>query len=136
MGAHNGRAVSDRPPNPDFVGRSDELALFGRAFADARAGVPSILLVGGDAGIGKSTLISEAADRAGVDLYVGRCVPIGGDVIPLAPLADLLRQIRRTSPDLLTESEHLAPLARWLDPAPTRPPAIAGQAACSSRSSR
>ena len=110
--------MPDRPQNPDFVGRTEELALFERAFADGRAGVPSILLVGGDAGIGKSTLIGEAADRTGVRLYVGRCVPIGGDVIPLAPLADLLRQVRRTSPDLLTESEGLAPLARWLDPSP------------------
>lgn len=105
-----------RPQKPAFVGRTDELALFERAFADGETGVPSILLVGGVAGIGKSTLIAEAAGRAGVDLYVGRCVPIGGDVIPLAPLADLLRQLRRTSPDLLTESERVAPLARWLDP--------------------
>ena len=75
--------MADRPQNPDFVGRIDELAVFERAFADARAGVPSTLLVGGDAGIGKSTLIAEAAERAGVNLYVGRCVPIGGDVIPL-----------------------------------------------------
>jgi len=108
--------VPDRPLNPHFVGRSDELTLFERAFADARAGVPSVLLIGGDAGIGKSTLLAEACHRAGVSLYVGRCVPIGGDVIPLAPLADLLRQVRRTSPDLLAESERLAPLARWADP--------------------
>ena len=109
-------AVLDRPLNPDFVGRTDELALFERAFGSARGGAPSILLIGGDAGIGKSTLIAEAAERAGATLYVGRCVPIGGDVIPLAPLADLLRQVRRTHPDLLTESERLAPLARWVDP--------------------
>src|SRR5688500_3029599 len=108
-------AVPDRLHNPDFVGRTDELALFERAFANAAEGVSSTLLVGGDAGIGKSTLIAEAAERAGVHLYIGRCVPIGGDVIPLAPLSDLLRQIRRTNPTLLTEAEHLAPLARWLD---------------------
>ena len=107
--------MADRAQNSDFVGRVDELVVFERAFADARSGVPSSLLVGGDAGIGKSTLMAEAAERAGVHLYIGRCVPIGGDVIPLAPLSDLLRQIRRTNPTLLTEAEHLAPLARWLD---------------------
>jgi DNA-binding CsgD family transcriptional regulator len=107
--------VPERPESPDFVGRADELAVFERAFLAARSGLPSTLLVGGDAGIGKSTLIAEAAARAGVHLYVGRCVPIGGDVIPLAPLSDLLRQIRRTSPALLAQSERFEPLGRWLD---------------------
>ena len=96
--------MPDRLETTDFVGRIDELARFERAFTDARAGVPSVLLVAGDAGIGKSTLIAEAAERAGVKFYIGRCVPIGGDVIPLAPLADLLRRIRRGSEDLLTDS--------------------------------
>jgi len=115
-----GSAVSDRSPNPDFVGRTDELALFERTFASAGEGVSSTLLVGGDAGIGKSTLTAEAAQRSGVTLYVGRCVPIGGDVIPLAPLVDLLRQVRRTQPELLDRAE-LAPLTRWLDPSFDRP---------------
>lgn len=88
--------MPDRLHNPDFVGRTDELALFERAFADAADGIPLTLLVGGDAGIGKSTLIAEAAERAGVNRYIGRCVP-GGDVIPLAPLADMRRQIRSTN---------------------------------------
>jgi ATP/maltotriose-dependent transcriptional regulator MalT len=108
--------VPDRPHHPDFVGRTDELALFERAFSAAADGVPSTLLVGGDAGIGKSTLIAEAADRAGVRRFVGRCVPIGGDVIPLAPLADMLRQIRSTDPDLLQSTDGSAALAHWLRP--------------------
>jgi hypothetical protein len=33
---------------------------------------------------------------------------MGGDVIPLAPLADLLRQVRRSAPDVLRGSETLA----------------------------
>ena len=108
--------MPDRLHNPDFVGRNEELALFERAFAEAADGVPSTLLVGGDAGIGKSTLIAEAAERAGVHAYVGRCVPIGGDVIPLAPLADMLRQIRSTNPDVLHRTAGHVALAHWLDP--------------------
>ena len=118
-GRQNEPAVSDRSLNPDFVGRTDELALFERAFTSAGDGLTSTLLVGGDAGIGKSTLTAEAAQRFGVTLYLGRCVPIGGDVIPLAPLVDLLRQVRRTHPVLLDRDE-LAPLARWLDPSSDR----------------
>jgi predicted ATPase len=87
--------VPDRSSLRGFVGRSAELASFERAVTGARRGDPSVLLVGGDAGMGKSTLVVEAAARAGVALHVGRCVPMGGDVISLAPLADLLRQVRR-----------------------------------------
>ena len=77
-----------------FVGRRRELAAFDRAVETARVGRPGVLLVGGDAGIGKSTLVAEGARRAGTDLFVGRCVPMGGEVIPLAPLAELVRNVR------------------------------------------
>ena len=79
-----------------FVGRRSELAAFDRAVEVARLGRPGVLLVGGDAGIGKSTLVAEGARRAGADLFVGRCVPMGGEVIPLAPLVELLRNVRRS----------------------------------------
>ena len=47
----------------DFVGRSDEL---GRLFATAdvaASGVASIVLIGGEAGIGKTRLVGEVAAR-------------------------------------------------------------------------
>ncbi len=87
-----------------------------RAIADARNGLPSVVLVGGDAGIGKTTIIGECAARAGVGLYLGRSTHIGGDTIPLAPLADLVRQVRRSKPDLLTEAPGLAALRQWFAP--------------------
>lgn len=105
-----------RPPSPEFVGRRAELALFDRSIADARSGLPSVVLVSGDAGIGKTTIVSESAARAGVDLYLGRSTHIGGETIPLAPLADLLRQIRRSRPELLTETPALAVLHDWSQP--------------------
>ena len=113
--------VHDRPPASDFVGRRAELATFDRALADARNGLPSVVLVSGDAGIGKTTIVSESAARAGVDLYLGRSTHIGGDTIPLAPLADLLRQVRRTNPELLSETPTLATLQHWFTPAAAVP---------------
>lgn len=102
------------PATSGFVGRQGELATFERAVEEARDGVPSVLLVGGDAGIGKTTLTAEAARRCGIDLYLGRCLPIGGEVIPLGPLVDLLRQVRRQAPAGVTESDAFSVLAPWL----------------------
>ena len=53
------------------------------------------MLVSGEAGVGKSTLLFEAARLAGTGLYLVRCVHVGGDVIPLAPMVDLIRQVQR-----------------------------------------
>ena len=98
-----------------FVGRRSELAAFNRVVDVARFGRPGVLLVGGDAGIGKSTLIAEGVRRAGADLFVGRCVPMGGEVIPLAPLVELLRNVRRSRPEALN-GPGLAPLRDWAAP--------------------
>ncbi|MEP7114027.1 MAG: AAA family ATPase [Ilumatobacteraceae bacterium] len=100
----------------DFVGRRAELATFDRAVADARNGLPSVVLVSGDAGIGKTTIVSETVGRAGIGLYMGRSTHIGGDTIPLAPLADLLRQVRRTHPQLVSETPALVTLQHWFAP--------------------
>ena len=113
--------VRDRMPIEDFVGRRAELVVFEQAIVDARNGLPSVVLVGGDAGIGKTTIVSESARRADVALYLGRSTHIGGDMIPLAPLADLLRQVRRSRPDLLTDTPDLAPLHQWLVPGTVEP---------------
>jgi DNA-binding CsgD family transcriptional regulator/tetratricopeptide (TPR) repeat protein len=77
------------------IGRDAELAVFAGAFEAAAAGSPSVVLVSGDAGIGKSTLVAEAARRAGAAAYLGRGVHVGGDPIALAPLVDLVRQVGR-----------------------------------------
>ena len=110
------RIVHDRLSASEFVGRREELAAFERAITDARKGLPSVVLVSGDAGIGKTTIVGESATRAGVDLYLGRSTHIGGETIPLAPLADLLRQVRRTRPDVMTEAPALASLRQWFAP--------------------
>ncbi len=80
--------------------------------ASATVGQPVVLLVSGDAGIGKTALVTESARRSGTRLYVGRCVPIGGDAVPLAALSDLVRSLRRQSATLL-DAPDLAALARW-----------------------
>jgi hypothetical protein len=109
--------VADLVNASGFVGREAELATIAGAVAAAEDGVPSILLVGGDSGIGKTTLTRRAAELAGTDLYLGRCAHLGGEVIALAPLVDLLRQIRRAAPSSWSDVPEFASLSQGLAPA-------------------
>jgi DNA-binding CsgD family transcriptional regulator/tetratricopeptide (TPR) repeat protein len=90
--------------SPVFIARAAELELLDAALARAAAGRPSVVVVGGEAGIGKTRLLEEfgarVRDRAIV--LVGRCVPGAADGSPYAPFADLVRDLeRQTEPDRL-----------------------------------
>jgi len=99
--------VSVRVSSPVLVGRSAELARLRDALASARAGTPATVLVGGEAGIGKSRLVEEftAESTAGTEarVLVGACVSLGDDEgLPFAPIAEALRALaRQTDPDSL-----------------------------------
>jgi DNA-binding CsgD family transcriptional regulator len=104
---------------PTFVGRLPELGQLEAAFARASDGSTSIVLVGGDAGIGKTRLVEEFAarirDRGRI--LVGSCVELGGGTLPYAPLVEVLRQLA-SDPDKEEMAAVLAPgravLARLL----------------------
>jgi DNA-binding CsgD family transcriptional regulator len=83
-----------------YVGREAELGLLDVVFAGTREGAGSIVLVYGEAGIGKTRLCVELRrswqQRGGIVLP-GRAVPEEASV-PYAALADSLRASRRTAP--------------------------------------
>ncbi len=77
-----------------LVGRDGELTRLLGHLDDARAGHPAHALISGDAGVGKTRLVSELATRAaerGFLVLSGRCAELG-DSIPYLPLADALRE--------------------------------------------
>lgn len=79
--------------NVEFVGRDGELARLGGLWIEAARGSPRIVLVRGDAGVGKSRLVAEVADRVrrgGAIVASARCFGISGR-LALAPVADWLR---------------------------------------------
>lgn len=93
--------VETRSVSPVFVGRAGELTALIDALARAAAGEPQALLVGGEAGVGKSRLIEELlteACRREAVVAVGGCVEIGADGLPFAPFSTALRTLRRQLP--------------------------------------
>jgi DNA-binding CsgD family transcriptional regulator/tetratricopeptide (TPR) repeat protein len=78
------------------VGRTEELAMLDAAAASAdRDGVATVL-IGGDAGMGKTRLVEEWCSRAsGVVVATGFCSPVGGQGRPYGPLVGILRDLRR-----------------------------------------
>ena len=55
--------VEPRVSSPVLVGRSDQLSALDAALAEAGQGRPSAVMVGGEAGVGKSRLVREFAER-------------------------------------------------------------------------
>ncbi|MFI6120495.1 AAA family ATPase [Streptomyces sp. NPDC051064] len=99
--------VETNTVSPVFVGRAGELAALTETLARAVAGEPQALLVGGEAGVGKTRLVEEfirAACRRDAVVAVGGCVEIGADGLPYAPFATALRALRRALPEELTEA--------------------------------
>ena len=84
-----------RLSSPVLIGRVAEMAALQSALERAEAGAPVVALVGGEAGIGKSRIVAEVADRArqrGDLVLHGGCVSIGSEEgLPFAPIAEALR---------------------------------------------
>ncbi|MGW7007485.1 helix-turn-helix transcriptional regulator [Streptomyces sp. NPDC054933] len=96
--------VQTQSVSPVFVGRISELTQLDAALARARAGEPQALMVGGEAGVGKTRLIEEFLSRscaAGAVTAIGGCVEMGADGLPFAPVATVLRALHRQLGDEL-----------------------------------
>ena len=79
---------------PVLVGRADELEELQQALARA----PGAVLVGGEAGLGKTRLIREfaaTAEKGRARVLVGGCLELGSDGLPFAPFTTVLRGLVR-----------------------------------------
>jgi ATP/maltotriose-dependent transcriptional regulator MalT len=80
--------------SPVLVGRAAELAVL----EDALASAPGAVLVGGEAGLGKTRLIREFAASVGggqARVLIGGCLELGSDGLPFAPFTTVLRGLVR-----------------------------------------
>jgi DNA-binding CsgD family transcriptional regulator len=90
--------MSRRGTSPVLVGRATEMAALEAAFETVRQGGPAALLIGGEAGVGKTRLISEFTDAArssGARVLVGGCLELGADGLPFGPFTAMLRDLVR-----------------------------------------
>ncbi|TDP94931.1 ATP-binding protein [Labedaea rhizosphaerae] len=114
--------------SPLFVGREAERAAITAAFDRARAGRAGTVLVRGEAGIGKSRLVSTVvAELAGEPLVLsGGCLEFGADGAPYVPFVAVVRElVRRLGRDqvvalLPADGTALADWLPGLGPAPER----------------
>nr|MBA3653710.1 AAA family ATPase [Actinomycetota bacterium] len=99
---------------PRLVGRQHELTRAAEAVAAARVGRPQVLLLRGEAGIGKTALagaIARAARDDGVNMLAGRASEEG--TLPYQPLAEALRPVIEAGTiEHLTEA--IGPSAQYL----------------------
>ncbi len=82
---------ADRP----MVGRASESAALRAALRQAESGDARIVIVGGEAGIGKTRLIHEFTSTLSdeVALARGQCAEFGSVGIPYVPIAGILRDL-------------------------------------------
>ena len=105
-GWEDGPVMAHRMTSARFVGRSRQLAELEAALRDASARRPSLALVAGESGVGKSRLADELAVRAretGARVLWGDCVELGEGELPYAPLLGALRPLVR-EPDPALDS--------------------------------
>jgi DNA-binding CsgD family transcriptional regulator len=79
-----------------FIGRRTELDRLQGAMTQSRSGEPRVLLVGGEAGVGKTRLVEELAKLAresGHTVLVGGCLNVSEDAAPLAPFVEAMRTL-------------------------------------------
>ena len=93
---HASAAGAEAPPG-SLIGRASELAALRRALRQADGGIRQVMLVSGEAGMGKTTLLDHFVEevRAGTRARVacGQCVELTGGSEPYLPVLDLLAQL-------------------------------------------
>jgi DNA-binding CsgD family transcriptional regulator/tetratricopeptide (TPR) repeat protein len=88
--------VARRVSSPVLVGRDAEVARLRAALERAAGGQPAIVVVAGEAGVGKTRLVAELLGDAGQPAAValtGGCLDVGEGVLAYSPMVEALRPL-------------------------------------------
>jgi DNA-binding CsgD family transcriptional regulator/tetratricopeptide (TPR) repeat protein len=95
LGRHEGDDVGTKATTDGLLGRDAEVATLGQALVRALGGAPQVVLVAGEAGIGKSALVAALVRRAhglGARVGVGGCLDVSG-YAPCGAIVEAMRQL-------------------------------------------
>ena len=115
--------VGLRVDSPTLIGRQAELAELEQLLELSAAGEALMVVVGGDAGIGKTRLVEELCRRArgrGAFTATGVCVPSHGGGLPYGPVVALVRDVLhqlagREEASLFQPAARMLGVAGWDD---------------------
>jgi DNA-binding CsgD family transcriptional regulator len=88
--------MGGRVSSPTFVGRVEELGVLEVAMVRAASSEPAVVLLGGEAGVGKTRLVAELVARCAGDatrVLWGGCVPVADGALPYAPIVEVVRAL-------------------------------------------
>ena len=131
-----------RVSSPILIGRTEELIHLNASLQLAIRGRSTTTLIAGEAGVGKTRLVSELATLAratGSLVLIGGCIVLGDGPLPFAPVTEAIRGlIRQTEPDELASvigpsGSELARLVPDLGPSVDEVPAPAPVSAMSAQ---
>lgn len=92
------RRLVDGAQGQAFIGRTAELERLAGAYTRAAAGEARMVIVAGEAGIGKTRLVGAFGDRivtSGGRVLVGGCLPLGAGGLPYGPFVEAFRALFR-----------------------------------------
>ena len=90
--------MSRRISSPELIGRDAELSFLHAALAQARDSDGRVVLIEGDAGLGKTRLVEHFTSQAGpAEVLVSSGIPLAADV-PYAPLIEVFRTLAGRHP--------------------------------------
>ncbi len=107
----SGISIGSGVSQPIIVGREKEIEFLKRRLTQASTGKGSLVLLVGEAGIGKSRLAEEfgrIAAESGIHVAVGRCIP--GAPVPFLPFREAFEGVERE----VGVSHHETGLIGWL----------------------
>ena len=116
MSVQSSRMGGMAAPLSPLVGRGPELAELGTALGLDDGRPREAVLLGGDAGIGKTRLLSEVVDRArsaGFGVLVGHCIDLGDSAPSFQPFVEAFTALPEAERTALDES--VPALAALLD---------------------
>jgi DNA-binding CsgD family transcriptional regulator/tetratricopeptide (TPR) repeat protein len=118
----------DLPPLRPLIGRADELAELARLLGVTESPTSGVVLLSGDAGVGKTRLLHELRQQArdaGWYVLVGHCLDLGDSALPYLPFGEAFGTLEVDSPALADEIATTQPPVTRLMPG-RRPPSLEG----------